>query len=116
MEEIAREAAESRQLSSKSPASSAASAHSGVVEKSGAASFEADKQAKREERNRQRRQEALEEEIAKLESEITALEEQMALPEVYQDYMKLQELQQSLEDHKSQLAKAYEEWETLAMG
>ena len=40
----------------------------------------------------------------------------MALPEVYQGYMKLQELQQSLEDHKSQLAKAYEEWETLAMG
>ncbi|MCM3135367.1 ABC-F family ATP-binding cassette domain-containing protein [Paenibacillus polysaccharolyticus] len=116
LEEIAREAAEARQASSKSASSAAASANSATTEKSGAASFEADKQAKREERNRQRRQEALEQQIAELESEITSLEEQMALPEVYQDYMKLQELQQSSEEHKTKLAKAYEEWETLAMG
>ncbi|GGH56323.1 putative ABC transporter ATP-binding protein YdiF [Paenibacillus silvae] len=115
LEEIAREAAEARQAASKSPAP-AANANSAASEKSGAASFEADKQAKREERNRQRRQEALEQQIAELESKITALEEQMALPEVYQDYMKLQELQQSTEEHKTQLAQAYEEWETLAMG
>ncbi|WP_145333289.1 ABC-F family ATP-binding cassette domain-containing protein [Paenibacillus xylanexedens] len=116
LEDIAREAAEAQQASSKSASSAAASANSATTEKSGAASFEADKQAKREERNRQRRQEALEQQIAELESEITSLEEQMALPEVYQDYMKLQELQQSSEEHKSQLAKAYEEWENLAMG
>ncbi|MDT0121406.1 ABC-F type ribosomal protection protein [Paenibacillus sp. RRE4] len=116
LEDIAREAAEAQQTSSKSASSAAASANSATTEKSGAASFEADKQAKREERNRQRRQEALEQQIAELESEITSLEEQMALPEVYQDYMKLQELQQSSEEHKSQLAKAYEEWENLAMG
>lgn len=115
LEDIAREAAEARQASSKSASSGAASASSATTEKSGAASFEADKQAKREERNRQRRQEALEQQIAELESEITSLEEQMALPEVYQDYVKLQELQQSSEEHKTQLAKAYEEWETLAM-
>ncbi|KAA8783394.1 ATP-binding cassette subfamily F protein 3 [Paenibacillus sp. 4624] len=115
LEDIAREAAEARLASSKSASSAAASASSATTEKSGAASFEADKQAKREERNRQRRQEALEQRIAELESEITSLEEQMALPEVYQDYMKLQELQQSSEEHKTQLAKAYEEWETLAM-
>lgn len=115
LEDIAREAAEARQAASKS-ASSTASAGSATTEKSGAASFEADKQAKREERNRQRRQEALEQQIAELESEITSLEEQMTLPEVYQDYMKLQELQQSSEEHKSELAKAYEEWENLAMG
>ncbi|PZT55378.1 ABC-F family ATP-binding cassette domain-containing protein [Paenibacillus silvae] len=116
LEEIAREAAEARQASSKSASPAAASINSAASEKSGAASFEADKQAKREERNRQRRQEALETQIAELESKITALEEQMALPEVYQDYMKLQELQQSTEEHKIQLAQAYEEWETLAMG
>lgn len=115
LEEIAREAAEARQSTSKS-ASSAAKASPQASEKSGAASFEADKQAKREERNRQRRQEALEQQISELEAEITSLEEQMALPEVYQDYMKLQELQQTSEEHKSQLAKAYEEWEALAMG
>ncbi|WP_342554666.1 ABC-F family ATP-binding cassette domain-containing protein [Paenibacillus sp. FSL R7-0652] len=115
LEEIAREAAEARQSTSKS-ASSAAKTSPQASEKSGAASFEADKQAKREERNRQRRQEALEQQISELEAEITSLEEQMALPEVYQDYMKLQELQQTSEEHKSQLAKAYEEWEALAMG
>ncbi|PWW45257.1 MULTISPECIES: ABC-F family ATP-binding cassette domain-containing protein [Paenibacillus] len=113
LEDIAREAAEARLASSKNSAKSdpALSAN----EKSGAASFEADKQAKREERNRQRKQEALEQQIAKLETEITELEAQMALPEIYQDYMKLQELQGKAEDHKLQLAKAYEEWEELAL-
>ena len=33
----------------------------------------------------------------------------MALPEIYQDYMKLQELQQQSEEHKAELTKAYEE-------
>lgn len=113
LEDIAREAAEARLASSKNSAKSDPSLSS--TEKSGAASFEADKQAKREERNRQRKQEALEQQIAKLETEITELEAQMALPEIYQDYMKLQELQEKAEDHKLQLAKAYEEWEELAL-
>ncbi|PIH59586.1 ABC-F family ATP-binding cassette domain-containing protein [Paenibacillus sp. LK1] len=113
LEDIAREAAEARLASSKNSAKSDPALSS--TEKSGAASFEADKQAKREERNRQRKQEALEQQIAKLETEITELEAQMALPEIYQDYMKLQELQEKAEDHKLQLAKAYEEWEELAL-
>lgn len=114
LEDIAREAAEARLASSKNSTKSDP-ALSSATEKSGAASFEADKQAKREERNRQRKQEALEQQIAKLETEITELEAQMALPEIYQDYMKLQELQEKAEDHKLQLAKAYEEWEELAL-
>ncbi|MCZ1263496.1 MULTISPECIES: ABC-F family ATP-binding cassette domain-containing protein [Paenibacillus] len=113
LEDIAREAAEARQASNKNSAKSDPGLS--ATEKSGAASFEADKQAKREERNRQRKQEALEQQIAKLETEITELEAQMALPEIYQDYMKLQELQEKAEDHKLQLAKAYEEWEELAL-
>ncbi|SEL06256.1 ribosomal protection-like ABC-F family protein [Paenibacillus sp. OK003] len=113
LEDIAREAAEARLASSKNSAKSDPALS--AIEKSGAASFEADKQAKREERNRQRRQEALEQQIAKLETEITELEAQMATPEIFQDYMKLQELQEKAEDHKLQLAKAYEEWEELAM-
>lgn len=113
LEDIAREAAEARLASSKNSAKSDPALS--AIEKSGAASFEADKQAKREERNRQRKQEALEQQIAKLETEITELEAQMALPEIYQDYMKLQELQGKAEDHKLQLAKAYEEWEELAL-
>lgn len=113
LEDIAREAAEAKAASAKlSPKASTAPSS---TEKSGAASFEADKQAKREERNRQRRQETLELKIAELEDEITGLEAQMALPEVYQDYMKLQELQAKSEELKQQVASAYEEWEALAL-
>ncbi|PQP82893.1 multidrug ABC transporter ATP-binding protein [Paenibacillus sp. PCH8] len=113
LEDIAREAAEARQASSKN--SSKSDPTTASLEKSGAASFEADKQAKREERNRQRKQEALEQQIAQLETDIAALEEQMALPEIYQDYMKLQELQQQSEERKTELTKTYEEWEELAL-
>lgn len=113
LEDIAREAAEARQASTKN--SSKSDLNTATTEKSGAASFEAEKQAKREERNRQRKQEALEQQIAELETKITELEAQMALPEIYQDYMKLQELQQQSEKHKAELTKAYEDWEELAM-
>ncbi|MDT9721310.1 ABC-F family ATP-binding cassette domain-containing protein [Paenibacillus sp. ClWae2A] len=113
LEDIAREAAEARQASAKN--SSKSDMNTATTEKSGAASFEAEKQAKREERNRQRKQEALEQQIAELETKITELEAQMALPEIYQDYMKLQELQQQSEEHKAELTKAYEDWEELAM-
>ncbi|MEO2205013.1 ABC-F family ATP-binding cassette domain-containing protein [Paenibacillus pabuli] len=111
LEDIAREAAEAALSSSKR----SVKPDQEPTEKSGAASFEADKQAKREERNRQRKQEALEQQIAKLETEITELEAQMALPEVYQDYMRLQELQEDTEARKLQLSKAYEDWEVLAL-
>lgn len=84
-----------------------------VPEKSGALSFEAEKQAKRDERNRQRRLEALERQIHELESEISALEADMAKPEVYQDYVALQERQQALDAKKAELEVAFTEWEAL---
>ncbi|OZB96008.1 ABC-F family ATP-binding cassette domain-containing protein [Paenibacillus sp. XY044] len=83
-------------------------------DKSGISSFEADKQAKREERNRQRRLAALEEQIQSLEEEISGLDAEMAKPEVYQDYVALQEHQQQQEEKKSLLETIYAEWETLA--
>ncbi|MCM2995998.1 ABC-F family ATP-binding cassette domain-containing protein [Paenibacillus cellulositrophicus] len=83
-------------------------------DKSGVSSFEADKQAKREERNRQRRLAALEEQIQSLEEEISELDAEMAKPEVYQDYVALQEHQQQQEEKKNQLETIYAEWETLA--
>lgn len=82
--------------------------------KSGAASYEADKQAKREERNRQRRMEQLEAVIADLEEAISQLEAELAKPEVYQDYTAVQERQTAIDNHKGELAQAYEEWEQLA--
>lgn len=85
-----------------------------TVDKTGVNSFEADKQAKREERNRQRRIAALEEQIQQLESEIAGLDAEMAKPEVYQDYMALQQHQQEQESKKKQLEEVFAEWETLA--
>ncbi|WP_055105666.1 ATP-binding cassette domain-containing protein [Paenibacillus ihumii] len=82
--------------------------------KNGAASFEAEKQAKREERMRQRRLEQLEQSISELEEQIAAIEAELALPEVYQDYTAVQERQLLIDKHKSQLMAAYEEWESLA--
>ncbi|WP_410771767.1 ABC-F family ATP-binding cassette domain-containing protein [Fontibacillus sp. BL9] len=82
--------------------------------KAGAATFEADKQAKRQERARQRRLEQLEEIISRLESEISSLEAELMLPEVYQDYTALQERQSVIDKNKSELASTYEEWESLA--
>ncbi|WP_334073634.1 MULTISPECIES: ABC-F family ATP-binding cassette domain-containing protein [Paenibacillus] len=83
-------------------------------EKAGAMSYEAEKQAKRQERARARRLEQLEEDISKFESDIADLEAELMLPEVYQDYALLQERQAAIDKLKSELAAAYEEWEALA--
>lgn len=77
-------------------------------------SYELGKQAKREERNRQRRIQQLEEQIMILEDEIASLEAELALPEIYQDYLALQERQTSIESKKSELTATYAEWEQLA--
>ncbi|MBP3965621.1 ribosomal protection-like ABC-F family protein [Paenibacillus lignilyticus] len=76
-------------------------------------SYEADKQAKRDERNRQRKQEQLEKEIARLEGEITAFEEQLVDPEIYNDYVRVQSIQTDLDALKAQLQTVYESWEEL---
>ncbi|SMF73000.1 ATP-binding cassette, subfamily F, member 3 [Paenibacillus uliginis N3/975] len=83
------------------------------IDKPGASSFEADKQAKREERNRQRKLASLEEQIHSLETEVAQLEAEMALPEIYQDYMALQERQQIADTKKALLEQIFAEWESL---
>lgn len=108
LEEIEQE----RKEATKSTAKQSGTAPS--VEKSGADLFQAEKQAKREERNRQRRLESLEEQIADLETKIEEQQAEMAKPEIYQDYMKLQEIQQMVESLKNKLSEVYEEWEQLA--
>lgn len=113
MEELALEQAASA-TSKQIPQGNSQQDLSNETPKSGAASFEADKQAKREERNRARRLEQLEQLIADTEDNISALEAELTLPEVYQDYMAVQERQQAIEQHKQQLTETYAEWETLA--
>lgn len=76
--------------------------------------FEAGKQAKRDERAKQRKLEQLERDIARLEEEIATVEEELAQPEVYNNYVIVQEKQALLEEKKSALQQAYEEWETVA--
>lgn len=102
IEEAEQEALEARNLSKKSASS---------TEAPPANSYEAEKQAKREERNRQRKAEQLESEIASLEEQITHLEEQLIDPEVFGNYLKVQELQTEIEAKRTALANAYEQWE-----
>ncbi|GGH12813.1 ABC-F family ATP-binding cassette domain-containing protein [Paenibacillus segetis] len=113
LSELAAERA-AEEAAKKASSSRAATQPDPSVAKSGAASFEADKQAKREERNRLRRIEQLEQLIAKLENDITAIEIELTLPEIYQDYVKIQERQAVIDKNKEQLTAAYDEWETLA--
>ncbi|CAG7648906.1 putative ABC transporter ATP-binding protein YbiT [Paenibacillus solanacearum] len=76
--------------------------------------YEAGKQARREERNRQRKLEQLEQRIAQLEEETGAIEAELALPEVYNNYVLVQEKNALLEAKKTELADCYEQWEQLA--
>jgi ATP-binding cassette subfamily F protein 3 len=76
--------------------------------------YETDKQAKREERGKQRKLEQLEQSIAALEADIAALEERMTVPEVMVDYILLRDIQQQIERARAELDQSYAEWETLS--
>lgn len=78
-----------------------------------ALSYEEEKQAKREERIRQRRLEQLESDIAAAEESIEALELRLADPDVYNDYVAVQQLQTEIDEQKKKLSTWYEEWESL---
>ena len=79
----------------------------------GAASYEAEKQARREQRARVRKIEQAEAEIARLEAQIAALEEEMASPEISVDYVKLREKQAQIDKLRPKLEEAYAAWERL---
>ncbi|MDQ0115712.1 ABC-F family ATP-binding cassette domain-containing protein [Paenibacillus harenae] len=87
------------------------SSKSAAIDNAPATSYEADKQAKREERSRQRKVEQLEQDIANGERQIAELEEKLADPAIFNDYVRIQEIQAEIEKHKTALANAYEEWE-----
>jgi ATP-binding cassette subfamily F protein 3 len=75
--------------------------------------YEADKQAKREDRARARKREQAEADIARLENELAALELEMASPEMSTDYVKLREKQTEAEQKRELLDEAYQAWEAL---
>ncbi|WP_337100966.1 ABC-F family ATP-binding cassette domain-containing protein [Paenibacillus sp. YIM B09110] len=84
---------------------------SAAIDNAPVTSYEADKQAKREERSRQRKLEQLEQDIASEEQQIAKWEEKLADPAIFNDYVRIQEIQAEIEKHKTALASAYEEWE-----
>ncbi|WP_028593290.1 ABC-F family ATP-binding cassette domain-containing protein [Paenibacillus assamensis] len=99
---------------STSPASNSSASSDGAGDtagRSGAAQYELDKQKQREERARQRKAEQLEVKIAELESEIEQLETELADPAVYNDYVRVQEIQEQVQQKKSQLEQQYADWE-----
>jgi len=71
------------------------------------------KEEERQKRMRRRRVEELEQAIADLEGIISRLEEELFLPEVYQDYVACQERQSKLEEARSQLHEHMEKWLAL---
>ncbi len=75
--------------------------------------YEADKQAKRDERARQRKREQAEADISRLEGELSELDLAMASPEMVTDYMKLRDKQAEAEKTRSALDEAYRTWESL---
>ncbi|WP_276353888.1 ABC-F type ribosomal protection protein [Cohnella caldifontis] len=85
----------------------------GVETSAPANDYEAEKQAKREERARTRKREQAEAEIERLEAEIAALEESMASPEVSTDYVLLREKQAEADVRRVRLEEAYAAWEAL---
>lgn len=56
----------------------------------------------------------MEELIARLEGELGELESELALPEVYNNYVLVQEKNALIEEKRAQLSDAYEQWEELA--
>lgn len=113
LEEIAQEAQQTNQAARSKTSTASTSPTGETPPKSRAAIYAADKQAKSEERSRQRKLEALENQIKALEEQILGLEEQMTLPEIYQDYTALQDIQAQLDNHKQELAQTYASWEEL---
>lgn len=78
-------------------------------------SYLEEKERKKLERQRARKIEELEEEIMGLEEKIEALEQQLCEPEVYQDYEKLQQINEEKQKLQDLLHSCMEQWEELQL-
>lgn len=114
IEQQRREAEAAKSKAAKAAGSASAGQSDTAEQAASGSSYEAGKQAKREERSRQRKLEQLEELIARLEGEIGELESELTLPEVYNNYVLVQEKNALLEEKRAQLSDSYEQWEELA--
>lgn len=76
-------------------------------------SYKTDKEQRKKERQRARRIEEIEIEIAAHEEKVTAAEELLCLPEVYEDHEKSFALQQQLDQANEAIENLMSEWEEL---
>ena len=76
-------------------------------------SYKTDKEQRKRERQRARRIEEIETEIAAHEEKVTAAEELLCLPEVYEDHEKSFALQQQLDQANEAIENLMSEWEEL---
>ncbi len=72
--------------------------------------FHQDKQTKRDLRKLERKSETLEEEISSIESEIEKLENEMADPDLAGDFIRLQEINDSLKHYQTELEEKMNDW------
>lgn len=77
-------------------------------------SYELDKEAKRRERQRQRRLEEIEVTIQKREADIVKWEEELCLPEIYSDHVQAKERNDQIHAAKEELEQLYDEWSALS--
>ena len=77
-------------------------------------SFQQDKETKKLERQRKRRIEEIEERLENLEALISANEQQLCEPDIYQDHEKVLELNNQNEAAKLEIDVLMEEWAELA--
>lgn len=75
--------------------------------------YQQDKEQKKIERQRQRRIQEIENELAALEDQNEEHNEKLADPAVYQDYEKVQEMNALIDGNKSKIETLMEEWELL---
>lgn len=101
------------ELAKQAQSTQSASHRQGTQEQAAVSDYEADKQAKREERAKQRKREQLEADIAQMEQQIASLELEMTSPELVSDYMLLRDKQAETEKVQAALEEAYASWEAL---
>ncbi|MGG1662809.1 ABC-F family ATP-binding cassette domain-containing protein [Brevibacillus sp. NRS-1366] len=77
-------------------------------------SYELDKEAKKRERQRQRRLEEIETAIQKREADIINWEEELCLPEIYSDHVQAKERNDQIHAAKKELEQLYDEWSALS--
>ncbi|WP_096438518.1 ABC-F family ATP-binding cassette domain-containing protein [Alteribacter populi] len=86
---------------------------SGSSDKQSKQDYERDKELKKQERQRQRKIDAIETKIEDHETTIATIEKEMAEPDIYQNHEKTLELNTQLEQLKTEIDHLMEQWEEL---